>query len=213
MQRAVRNAAWSATKTRQYDPESRPRMPFRPSAIRGHSTVSSNQSRHATTTRSTRVEMGAKELEIQPIRAVLPACNARHSITGTAPSFLRISFSDRYQQHVDLCGNRRKSIVERNENTSVTCRGNTSSAISLRCNQGTFDGGATYRQYPTNQSRPPDTQRAVVGSRCINVQHADGHSRAAPTCSDTRVAAGLHPSFVMCVEDRLPGSGIWIGTK
>ena len=32
----------SATKTRQYDPESRPRMPFRPSAIRGHSTVASN---------------------------------------------------------------------------------------------------------------------------------------------------------------------------
>ena len=44
MQRAVRNATWSATKTRQYDPESRPRMPFRPSAIRGHSTVASNQS-------------------------------------------------------------------------------------------------------------------------------------------------------------------------
>ena len=38
----------------------------------------------------------------RPIRAVLPACNARHSIKGTAPSFLRISFSDRYQQHVDL---------------------------------------------------------------------------------------------------------------
>ena len=103
--------------------------------------------------------------------------------------------------------------MERNENTSVTCRGNTSSAISLRCNQGTFDGGATYRQYPTNQSLPPSIQRAVVGSRCINVRHADGHSRAAPTCSDTRVAAGLNPSFAMCVEDRLPGSGIWIGTK
>ena len=28
-------------------------------------------------------------------------------IKGTAPSFLRISFSDRYQQHVNLCGNRR----------------------------------------------------------------------------------------------------------
>ena len=36
---------------------------------------------------------------------------------------------------------------------------------------------------------------------------------AGPTCSDTRVAAGLHPSFVMCVEDRLPGSGISTGTK
>ena len=111
--------------------------------------------------------------------------------------------------------------MERNENTSVTCRGNTSSAISLRCNQGTFDGGATYRQYPTNQSRPPCIQRADVGStdhgeyrpRCINVQHVDALSRAAPTCSDTRVAAGLNPSFAMCVEDRLPGSGIWIGTK
>ena len=107
MQRAVRNAAWSATKTRQYDPESRPRMPFHPSAIREHSTVASNQSGHATTTRPRTAEMGAKELELQPIRAVLPACNARHSIKGTAPSFLRISFSDRYQQHVDLCGNRR----------------------------------------------------------------------------------------------------------
>ena len=47
-----------------------------------------------------------KELEIGAIRAFLPACNARHSIKGTAPSFLRISFSDRYQQHVDLCVNR-----------------------------------------------------------------------------------------------------------
>ena len=46
--------------------------------------------------------ISAKELEIQPIRAVLPACNARHSIKGTAPTFLRISFSDRYQQHVNL---------------------------------------------------------------------------------------------------------------
>ena len=62
----------------------------------------------------------------------------------------------------------RKSIVERNENTSVTCRDNTSSAISLRCNQGTFDGGATYRQYPTNQSRPPCIQRADVGSRRVS---------------------------------------------
>ena len=59
------------------------------------------------------------------------------------------------------------------------------------------------------KQQQPQQQR----SRCINVRHADGHSRAAPTCSDTRVAAGLHPSFVMCVEDRLPGSGIWIGTK
>ena len=62
-----------------------------------------------TTTRSTRtstrprtVVIGCKGLQIRPIRAVLPACNARHSIKGTAPSFLRISFSDRYQQHVDL---------------------------------------------------------------------------------------------------------------
>ena len=47
----------------------------------------------------------------------------------------------------------------------------------------------------------------------INVRHAAALSRAGPTCSDTRVAAGLHPSFVMCVEDRLPGSGISTGTK
>ena len=46
------NAVWSATKTRQYHPESRTRMPFRRGAIRGHSTGahptardSSNQSR------------------------------------------------------------------------------------------------------------------------------------------------------------------------
>ena len=59
MQRSVRkgrrivvNAVWSATKTRQYHPESRTRMLFRRGAIRGHSTVahpiardSSNQSR------------------------------------------------------------------------------------------------------------------------------------------------------------------------
>ena len=79
----------------------------------------------------------------------------------------------------------------------------------------------------TNRSRPPDTQRAVVGSQpqqhslcvympvatavkysrliqiCasiwtatlagINVRHADALSRAWPTCSDTRAAAGLKP--------------------
>ena len=31
-----------------------------------------------------------------------------------------------------------------------------------RCNQGTFDGGATYRQYPTNQSLPPSIPIDVV---------------------------------------------------
>ena len=71
-------------------------MPFRPVAS-NHPTRSTR-----TSTRPRTAEMGAKELEIQPIRVVLPACNARHSIKGTAPSFLRISFSDRYQQHVDL---------------------------------------------------------------------------------------------------------------
>ena len=39
-----RRRARHATKTRQYDPESRPRMPFRRGVIRGHSTVASNQS-------------------------------------------------------------------------------------------------------------------------------------------------------------------------
>ena len=114
-----------------------------------------------------------------------------------------------------------RTRCERNENTSISSGVTDTSAIYLRCNQGTFDGGATYRQYPINQSRPLCIQRADVGStdhgeyrpRCINVQHVDALSRAAPTCSDTRVAAGLNPSFAMCVEDRLPGSGIWIGTK
>ena len=81
-------------------------MPFRPVAS-NHPTRSTR-----TSTRPRTVVIGckglqirpisAKELEIRPIRAVFPACNARHSIKGTAPSFLRISFSDRYQQHVDL---------------------------------------------------------------------------------------------------------------
>ena len=107
----------SATKTRQYHPESRTRVTISEAATRGYSTVAPPM------------------VNIQPIRAFLPAFNAR-----------------------------------------------------------LLDHG---------EYRP----------RCINVRHADGHSRAAPTCSDTRVAAGLHPSSRMCVEDRLPGSGIWIGTK
>ena len=101
------------------------RMPFRRGAIRRHSTAatardSSNQSRppgmrrrHVLRAhRRVRVlwrwvigckglqirPISAKELEIQPIRAVLPACNARHGIKGTAPSFLRISFSDAVQK-------------------------------------------------------------------------------------------------------------------
>ena len=77
----------------------------------------------------------------------------------------------------------------------------------------TFDGASRPigAVLPTRNARLLD--HGEYRPRCINVRHADGHSRAAPTCSDTRVAAGLHPSFVMCVEDRLPGSGIWIGTK
>ena len=93
-------------------------------------------------------------------------------------------------------------------------------------------GSATKtRQYhPESRTRVPFRRGAIRGhytvappigavlptrqrSRCINVRHADAFSRADSPCSDTRVAAGLNPSFAMCVEDRLPGSGIWIGTK
>ena len=55
--------------------------------------------------------ISAKELEIQPIRAVLPACNALHSIKGTAPSFRSVtgtnstSICERTQ-----CGAQRKHI-------------------------------------------------------------------------------------------------------
>ena len=54
--RIVENAVWSATKTRPYHLESRPRMPFRRGAIRGHSTVAPPITR------------------TRPIRADLPAC-------------------------------------------------------------------------------------------------------------------------------------------
>ena len=82
----------------------------------------------------------------------------------------------------------RKSIVERNENTSVTCRGNTSSAISLRCNQGTFDGGATYR------SRPPDTQQRRLRQRRAAILEIILHSvelskNASASSGDTDTSA------------------------
>ena len=114
------NAVWSATKTRQYNLESRTRMPFRRGAIRGHSTVA-------------------------------------HPIA----------------------------------------------------------------RYSSNQSRPPGIQRAGVGStdhgeyrpRCINVRHADGHSRVASPCSDTRAGAGQNRSFAMIVTVRSGGRTTSIGTK
>ena len=89
-----------------------------------------------------------KELEIGPIRAFLPECNARYhseGIKGTVPSFLPFPSITQSRNDVDLCV--KLEIVlhseELSKNASVTCRGNTSSAISPRCNQGTFDGGAT----------------------------------------------------------------------
>ena len=117
------NAAWSAMKTHQYDPESRPRMPFRPSAIRGHSTVASNQSRPPGTQqrhvlrahRRVRVlwrwviwckglqirPISAKELEIQPIRTVLPACTA-DGIKGVCLHFSTFLSMTRCRMDVDL---------------------------------------------------------------------------------------------------------------
>ena len=80
------NAAWSATKTRQYDPESRPRMPFRPSAIRGHSTVASNQSRHATTTHATRGDSSILEIILHSVELSKNA-SASSGDTDTSDNF------------------------------------------------------------------------------------------------------------------------------
>ena len=50
----------------------------------------------------------------------------------------------------------------------------------------------------TNRSRPPGIQRAVVGSRCINVRHAAGHSPDAITpteivyCSYIQIIKTIH---------------------
>ena len=60
--------------------------------------------------------------------------------------------------------------VERNENTSISSGVTDTNAISPRCNQGTFDGGATY------QSRPPDTQQRRLRQR---------HMRRAGTARDS----------------------------
>ena len=67
---------------------------------------------------------------------------------------------------VERTSNRGKRSVERNENTSISSGVTATNAISPRCNQGTFDGGATY--HSTNQSRPPGMQSAVVGSRRVS---------------------------------------------
>ena len=49
-------------------------MPFRPRCNQG---TFDGGVQSEPTTRPRTAEMGAKELELQPIRAVLPACNAR----------------------------------------------------------------------------------------------------------------------------------------
>ena len=143
MQRAVRNAAWSATKTRQYDPESRPRMPFRPSAIRGHSTVASNQSRHVLrahrrvrvlwrwvrkSSRFDQSEPTSRHAIGGSIKGVCLHFSAFRSVTGT--------------NSTSIC---ERTRCERNENTSISSGVTDTNAISPRCNQGIFDGGATYR--------------------------------------------------------------------
>ena len=147
MQRAVQkgrgiveNAVWSATKTRQYHLESRTRMPFRRGAIRGHSTVAPPITR--------------------PIRADLPACNARHRLwyKRNVPSFIGIPFNDAVQKGRRFVEN---ASAERNENTSISSGVTDTNAISKRCNQETLDSGATY--HSTNQNRPPGIQRAGVG--------------------------------------------------
>ena len=61
-----------------------------------------------------------------------------------------------------------RTRCERNENASISS-GVTDTSDNFRsCNPGVFNGGATYRQYPTNQSLPPSIQRAVVGSRRVS---------------------------------------------
>ena len=111
-----------------------------------------------------------------------------------------------------------REIVERSKNTSVSSRGLRSSAISPRCNPGTFDSGATYRR----ASRPIGAVLPACNARryykqqhslcyhlsVINVQHAAGRLPDAITWSDIRAAAGLNRSPAMFVIARSGGSRI-----
>ena len=125
------NAVRSLAKTRPSPLVVETEVTISRGVIRGHSTVASNQSSPPGMQRA----VGYK----------------RHC------SFISpIPFNYAVQK-------RRRLVRERSEelskNASVTCRGNTSSAISPRCNQGTFDSGATYRQYSTNHSGAPSILR------------------------------------------------------
>ena len=94
------------------------------------------------------------------------AMRGTDGIKGTVPSFLPFPSNTQSRNDVDLC----MKLEELSKNTSASVRGNTSSAISPRCNQGTFDSGATYRQYSTNHSGAPSIQRTTVNNN--NIRYA-----------------------------------------
>ena len=78
--------------------------------------------------------------------------------------------------------------VERNENTSISSGVTDTNAISPRCNQGTFDGGATYRLElqcyhlaGTKQQQPQQQQRIINVVQCKG-----GHPFVDPTEGPTR---------------------------
>ena len=84
--------------------------------------------------------------------------------------------------------------VERNENTSISSGVTDTNAISPECNQGTFDGGATYRlelqcyhlagksERKKKQQQPQQQQQGIINV----VQCKGGHPFVDPTEGPTR---------------------------
>ena len=89
----------------------------------------------------------AKELEIGPIRAFLPECNARYPwLYKRHRAFISpIPFSDTVQKWRWFVHEIGKNVAELSKNASDTSRGLESSDNSPRCNWRVLYGGATYR--------------------------------------------------------------------
>ena len=117
--------------------------------IRGHSTVASNQS--------------------SP-----PGMQRAVGIKCTVPSFLPFPSITQSRNDVYLC----MKLEERNENTSISSGVTDTNAISPRCNQGTFDGGATYR------SRFVQSEQSS--------RHATTTATTTPTTTTTTTTITMH---------------------
>ena len=162
---------WSATKTRQYHPESRTRMPFRRGAIRGHSTVASNQSRPPDTQQ--------RRLRQRHMRR---AATARDSTNQSSPPGM---------QRAVQKGRRFVSerSVELSKNASASS-GDTDTSDNFRSgNPGVFNSGATYRlelqcyhlagksERKKKQQQPQQQQQGIINV----VQCKGGHPFVDPT--------------------------------